>query len=201
MPGNNLLKRGFATKAEQLSIDYRAKLSLQAWSRLDALELADFLHIKVYSACDFIQDPEDLDKLAGINGFDNCGWSALTMPTEAGNRIIIHNPFHSEARQQSDIMHELSHIICEHKQPENSLGQQVPFWMRTYDATQEAEANFLGAALLLSKACLFWALKREMAIDDIARHFVASIEMVNYRLNISGVAKQVTYKKRSARIS
>lgn len=58
---------------------------------------------------------------------------------------------------------------------------------------QEAEAEFLGAALQISKACLFWALKRNMTHAQIATHFNASEDMVKYRINASGVAKQRYY--------
>jgi Zn-dependent peptidase ImmA (M78 family) len=198
MSVQKLFRRGFKKDAENWAIEYRERLALSAWSPLDAFSLAKHLGCAVYPASAFIDNTEELALLAGKNGHDNCGWSALTMENAAGKRVIIYNQNHAAVRQQSDIMHEIAHIICGHKN-DLSLGAiALPFYLRKLDEVQEAEACYLGAALQLSKAGLFWAKKREMSNEAIAGYFNASIEMVNYRLNISGVAKQLSYRRRAA---
>lgn len=189
-------RRGFKKDAEKWAIEYREKLNLGAWAQLDAFRLAKHLNVAIFPASEFATAPDELALLAGEGGRDNCGWSALTMKNIAGDRIIIHNQNHCRARQQSDIMHELAHIICSHEHEYSAEEIALPFFLRKLNEAQEAEAIFLGGALQLSKACLFWAKKRDMSNDAIAEHFNASIEMVNYRMNISGVAKQIAYKKK-----
>ena len=131
----------------------------------------------------------------GDGGFD-CEWSALTMKTRLGNKIIIHNPYHSSGRQQSNIMHELAHIICEHTLPTYDYGFKIPMGMRHYNELQEEEARCLGETIQLPRKALEWATKANMSVPAIANHFLASEEMVSYRLNISGVTRQNHFYKR-----
>ncbi|RZL60264.1 MAG: ImmA/IrrE family metallo-endopeptidase [Pedobacter sp.] len=189
MAKNNFLKHGFKAKAERLALDYRNKLSIKPHGALDAFALASFLKIPVYDASEFLNLPLEKAKLAGI-GDEDCGWSALTMITGAGNRIIIHNPYHTLTRQQSNLMHELSHIICGHE-PGSKYDFLIPLGMRSFNEVHEEEAKCLGAILQLPRVGLIWALKRNMNNSEMSDHFNASQEMVGYRLNTSGVLKQL----------
>lgn len=186
MGTKNILKRGFKAQAERLATKYRNALNIHPCGVLCAFELAKYLNIPIYSATDFINDPKELSMLQGENNIP-CEWSALTLLTKAQNRIIINNPYHAEARKQSDIMHELAHIICGHKREQKEYNFPIPFGMYEYDETQEEEAKCLGATLQLAKPCLFWARKRNMSIENIASHFNASTEMVRYRINMTGI--------------
>jgi Zn-dependent peptidase ImmA (M78 family) len=191
LANQSVFKRGFKAQSERLALEYRSKLSIQAWAPLCAFKLAGFLNIPIFNATDFLTTQAEREMLA-----DDCGWSALTMETAAGNRIIIHNEFHSSARQQSNIMHELAHVICEHKIPPSKYDFPIPIGMRTFDEVQEEEAAWLGSALQIAKPCLLWALKRKLSVSEIASHFNASDEMVSYRIRMSGAAKQSSYQKK-----
>ena len=195
-----LLKRGFKAKAEKLAIEYREKLLLHACAPICAFKLAANLNVPIYSATEFLTLPDEMTRLAASNG-DACGWSALTMTTKANNKIIIHNPYHSAARQQSNIMHELAHIICLHKIKELDHSTPVPIGMRHFDEIEEEEAKCLGATLQISRPALLWSIKRKMNNTEIAAHFNASAEMVAYRLNTSGVTKQSYYINKKNLIS
>ncbi|MNL71025.1 hypothetical protein D3C87_1961100 [compost metagenome] len=92
-------------------------------------------------------------------------------------------------------MHEIAHILCEHKVKELPQGVNLPFGMRDFDQLQEEEAIYLGATLQLSKPCLLWAKKRKMTNDEIASHFNASVEMVNFRMSVTGLNKPFFKKK------
>ncbi|SEP44771.1 ImmA/IrrE family metallo-endopeptidase [Mucilaginibacter sp. OK283] len=192
MAGKDLLKYGFKAKAERLSVEFRTKMSIHPCAPLCAFKLAEHLNIPIYSATEFLNLPNEIDKLSN----ENFGWSALTMVTRANNRIIIHNPYHSQARQQSDIMHELAHAICEHKQSLDIYDFNIPLGMRHFDELQEEEAICLGSTLQIARPGLQWALKRGYTVEQIAHHFNSSVEMATYRLRISGVAKQQAFRSK-----
>jgi Zn-dependent peptidase ImmA (M78 family) len=182
------LKRGFKANAERLADKFRADLNIHACAPLCAFRLAEHLGVAVYSATEIDDSQSSFDVLSGSNGKE-CEWSALTMKTKAGNTIIIYNPFHSTARQQSDVMHELAHVICEHERNDTNNQIILPVGLRSYNPEQEEEAKCLGSTLQLSKPCLLWSKKRNMSNSDIASHFNASLSMVTYRMNITGLSK------------
>jgi Zn-dependent peptidase ImmA (M78 family) len=104
---------------------------------------------------------------------------------------IIHNPTHSPARQQSDLMHEITHEICGHELKElQTVLQGCVIPLRNYDQKQELEAECLGACLQLPKEAIFhyFCIKKNTP-EQISRIFTASKQMVDYRLRISGVLK------------
>ncbi|MEO6328749.1 MAG: ImmA/IrrE family metallo-endopeptidase [Ginsengibacter sp.] len=189
MAAKNILKRGFKANSERLAKQYREKLKIHPCAPLCAFKLAEYLAIPVFSATTFLTLPDEIKLLSGANGKD-CEWSALTMITKAGNRIIIYNNFHSVARQQSDIMHELAHIICNHKRGQIDYDFEIPIGMREFDEEQEEEAKCLGSTLQLATPCLLWASKRSMTTEAIAAYFNASNDMVTYRMNMTGIAKR-----------
>jgi len=190
----SILKRGFKAKAEKIATECREKLNLHACAPICAFKLAHHLKIDIYAASDFFNDEKILQKFSGIDS-EAYGWSALTMITKKGNRIIIHNNFHSPARQQSNIMHEIAHVLCEHKIEKKEYDFNIPLGMRDYDKLQEEEAICLGATLQLSRPCLLWAKKRNLTNDQIADHFNASLEMVKFRISMTGVNKSFFKKK------
>ncbi|MGG7552440.1 ImmA/IrrE family metallo-endopeptidase [Chryseobacterium arthrosphaerae] len=195
MSAKVILQRGFKANAEKIAGDYRNILGKNPWDPLCAFELAKHLEIFIYSATEFIKDAKSIQSLS-TPGKDGSGWSALTMTTEKNNRIIIHNTFHTSARQQSNIMHELSHIICGHKVEDNRL-LNLPIGMRNYNALHEEEANCLGSTIQLPRSALTWAKNKNMNDDSIASYFNASIEMVKYRLRMSGILKQYSHFKKN----
>lgn len=195
MATQTTLIRGFKAKAERIATECREKLAIHPCAPLCAFKLSEFLGIHVYNATEFINDPLELRKLEGIDG-EEYGWSALTMVTKAGNRIIIHNNYHTPARQQSNIMHEIGHILCGHEVKPPPQEMILPLGMRDFNKSQEDEAIYLGATLQLSRPCLQWAKKRNMTTAQIAEHFNASTEMVNFRMGSAGINKQYSYMKK-----
>jgi Zn-dependent peptidase ImmA (M78 family) len=181
-------KRGFKTKSEDIAVQYRSYLNLSAKDPMPAKNLAEHLGIKVLTPHDvFKGNHETLDYL--INSEE---WSALTLPCKSGDRVIIHNSRHSKARQESNIMHEIAHIICEHKAPTNNIG----IVLRDYNEEQEKEAEWLGGCLQLPREALIWALERKMNNDEIAVFFNASNDMVRFRLNKTGAKLQFLNRRR-----
>lgn len=190
---NDFLKRGFKAEAERLSKKFRKDLGLKYYEPLCGFELAEYLNIDVISPENLGLDDDQLDILMGTIK-KSSGWSALTMTDEKNRKVILHNSRSTKARHQSDLMHELAHIICKHiiKPP---TGIVLPSYMRYYDKSQEAEAEYLGSALQLPRECLVWALKKGMTRHDIAENYTASLEMVRFRINSTGVTRQLKYMR------
>lgn len=192
MAHKDILKWGFKASAERTAIEYRKKLSIEPWEPLCAIKLAEHLEVTIYAATEFLSRSDEIRRLSGID--EDCGWSAMTIVTKAGNQIIINNPYNTPARQQSDIMHELAHIICNHKQSFSDYDFEIPLGMRHFDEMQEEEAKCLGSTLQITRPGLLWALKRKYSISEIADHFNSSVEMATYRIRMSGADKQHSYR-------
>jgi len=189
LASKSILERGFKTKAEKIAIECKEKLNLHPCAPICAFKLAEHLKVKIFNPTEFSLSEEEIIKLTG----EDSGWSALTMETKQGNRIIIHNNNHTLARQQSNIMHEIAHILCNHQIEDKYTDMNLPFGMRDFNKLQEEEAICLGSTIQLSKPSLQWALKRNMSPAQIAVHFDASIEMVNFRLRMTGLHRLIKY--------
>lgn len=192
MRSSKKLKRGFKAESERISLSLREAMRLEPYSPLDAFDLANHLKVPIYIPSDFGLSENELEFL-----LNQSGWSALTMINERKKKIIIHNNNHSAARQQSNIMHELSHIICEHSNAvdlEELHNLVLPTYMREYNEEQEAEAEYLGACLQLPRESLLWALANQnMSKQMISQHYTASPQMVTYRINATGMKYQLRY--------
>lgn len=188
-PKKNSFKRGFKTWADKKSIEIRKDLGLNSNDALCAFDLISHLNIPLFVPQDFKElDQKHLDELLG-NGKEH--WSAATIPLKDNKCLIIHNPEHSSQRQQSNLMHELAHVLCEHKVDAEIKETGLAGLLRHHNQEQENEANWFGSCLQLPREALIWALKQKMTETEISNHFNASEEMVKYRINISGVKVQL----------
>jgi Zn-dependent peptidase ImmA (M78 family) len=186
MPTNLKFRYGFKAKAERLSEKYRAELHISKFDPLDAFKLAAHLEIPINNVDDFsgLISEGHLMTLRNTAKF-----SAMWIPNGDGKKIIIHNNYHSEKRQQSNIMHELSHIILEHQISDETAKLCFLYNLPCYNIAQEEEAKYLGGALQLTRPGLLWAIKRKND-EQISDYYNASADMVRYRLNITGVLRQ-----------
>lgn len=186
-------KRGFKKWADDKSIELRQVLELKSNSPICAFDLCEHLKVRLLTPIE-VQglNPEMLKNLTGIG---SSYWSAATIPLNDGNHIVIHNDKHSHARQQSNLMHELAHIICGHKVDKDKLKLGLSGFLRDYNEEQENEAEWLGACLQLPRPALLWALKKGMSEQEIALYYNASVEMTRFRINVTGVRKQIRFAK------
>lgn len=118
-------------------------------------------------------------------------FSAFTIKNYQGSNIIVHNEFHSVGRQQSNQMHEIAHIICEHPLPEPKRLDGFPFLLREYNYQHELEAETLGSVLQVTRKGLLKALKAGMNVDEMANYFHATKGMINFRISMTGVKRQI----------
>ncbi len=185
-------KHGFKKEAEDWGLKIREEMGLSIFSPLDAFDLAKHKKIPVFTFDEILCDLEYERTLLN----NHPSFSALYTVNRNGQKIILYKKTDSSARQQSNIMHEISHILLEHSIPENLLNLASKFGLTYNNELQENEAKFLGGCLQLTKPSLFASLKKNMTHLEIAEKYFASTEMVSYRINISGVQKVKDYQAR-----
>lgn len=177
------LQRGFKSAAEKRAEQVRAELGLDPWDALDPRDVANTLNISVVSASDLV----GLKRLEELEDLQTFAFSAATFEIGA-RKIIVTNPLRTPGRTNSDLAHELAHVLLEHELSEVREVSGVPF--RTCRADQEEEATTLGATLLLPRPLLVAAVRRNSGPSDIASQYGVTVEMARYRYNTTGVAKQ-----------
>ncbi len=178
-------KRGFKANAENTSLTLRKELGLKPFEKLCGFDLASHLAIKV-------TDPLSVglpENEANLLMDKSSGWSAVTVEFSDKKKLIIHNILHSRKRQQSNLMHEMAHILCEHEFPKLCFTDN-DLQMRHYSKEQESEAEWLGGSLQLPRQSLLYWLKKDYSLDEIANYFEASKQMVRFRYNVTGLSKQ-----------
>lgn len=180
-------RRGFKAEAERMDEFYRKSLGLSIFDPLDAFVLASHLGIDIWSVDEMFEGHKDMQQYALLSNPDR--FSAVWTLNWQGEKLIIHNSNHSPGRQQSNLMHELAHIILGHKIPNEKAKLCSEFGLHYYNPTHELEAKFLGGCLQLTKPALLWGKKQRLTDNQIAARFNASEEMVRYRLDVSGVNK------------
>ncbi len=182
------MQRGFKTWAEKRSSYQRGLLGLRPISQLPARLLADKLGVCVLQPTEIPGiTPEVINHL--LNG-DPDSWSALSF-SRNNCIVLIHNSTHSPRRQESDIMHELAHLLCKHK-PANLLQLSADsFAVRTFSTTQEEEAAWLGGCLQIPRVALLWAIRHGMDNRALVNYFGASLDLVNYRRRVTGIDRQL----------
>lgn len=172
---------------------FRVDLNRKPYEPLPASLLADHLKLEIVTPKEILGiSSEALRTLVNTDE-----WSALTLPCKSGKSLIIHNDSHSTYRQESNLMHELAHNICGHETSKSQQINGLGLLLREYNEQQEREAEWLGGCLQLPRTALVWALNKKMTYEEISEHFKASDNMVRFRINTTGVKKQIGYWKRN----
>lgn len=184
-----LFVRGFKSRCENTAIQVRSHLGLKDTDPLPARELAKYLNVFIWELANVPGLPrETLRYLQSTEGDE---WSAVTVRSGTKD-IIVLNPSHSVARQSNDLMHEQAHIILNHESSQIIVSDNTGIGFRTFDKRQEAEADWLGACLLLPRPAIAATHCQKMDIEAAADYFGVSKELYKYRLRITGVEKQLS---------
>ena len=182
------LKRGFKAEAERIAERLRQEIGLAKDDAIDITHLAKRMNVSIVSA-DELVDIERLEELERIQTF---AFSACTFHID-GRDIIVTNPIRLPARRNSDVAHELAHLISKHDLTEIRIVAGMPF--RTCRPDQEEEATTLGGTLLLPRPLLLKAAHAGLDVAGIARRFQVTDEMARYRYNSTGIGRQVADRK------
>jgi hypothetical protein len=191
------LPRGFQTRAEKLSLTIRERLGLRPTHTCPARRVAELYGYSVTSVGaligliqsgfedSFISSDRVLDDLLRINGLEFSGMMALFR----SQKMIFYNDQESSERQESVIMHEMAHALCEH--PGDDLQLNSVMGMRQHDSSHEEQARWLGGVLQIPDVGLFWYAKNGYSLEAIARAYSSSIEMARYRWNACGISARL----------
>ncbi|WP_412521327.1 ImmA/IrrE family metallo-endopeptidase [Actinomadura madurae] len=99
-------------------------------------------------------------------------FSAASFHLPGDRVVIVCNPLNDPARTNSDIAHEIAHILLRHEVRElQTLGGNVFF---TCDPDQEEEANWLAGCLLLPRQILLREAFANAPADHIAAKYQVS---------------------------
>ena len=185
------LPRGFKAAAERTAKEVRSELGIAEHAAIDICAVAEHRRIRVVSAAELV-DEERLEEIESIQAY---AFSACTF--EVNDRhVIVFNPLRSQERTNSDIAHELSHLLLKHELGEVQYLHGVPF--RTCRADEEEQATALGGTILLPRPLLIREARRGSNIEAIARAYSVAEEMARFRWNTTGVAKQVTAGRKNS---
>lgn len=179
--------RGFKTWAENTSIALRSRLGIKDTDPLPPTIIAEHLGVRLWTPSEVPGLPvETRNYLLSAAGDE---WSAVAVRVGPVDVIIV-NSSHSQARRASDVMHELSHIMCRHEPAQVLLSTATGLGLRTFNVTQEAEANWLAGCLLLPRTALVRCSRMKLTKQEACAIYGVSVDLYTYRLNITGVNRQ-----------
>lgn len=180
-------ERGFKSSwCENTAESIRSRMGFAKNDPLSPYDLASYLEVKIIKLGDIPGlSQETIEHLSSAKGNE---WSAVTVHCN-GLVVVVVNPSHSDARQASDLMHELAHIIRGHKPSQVHI--QGSFAIRDFNQLQEAEADWLAGCLLLPRSALFNSGYKGEELDEAIKRFGVSKSLFIYRMNKTGVKRQL----------
>lgn len=182
------MRRGFKARCEETARRYRKRLGVSPEEALPYRRLADELDVILWTPADV----PDLDAgtVRELSMTDAAGWSAVTVTLD-GRHVVVVNSAQDARRIPNSIVHELAHIILGHSAARVDISEDGHLWLSTHSLEQESEADWLAATLLLPRDGLLPWFARRRDIGAIADRFKVSRELVRWRLNTTGVVRQV----------
>lgn len=191
-----MLRRGFKAQSERRSAETRRQFGLSADAPLPARRVAADFDILIWSEREIAGLSDD--DLIQLTVTDPDSWSAFTMRVGEKHLIVV-NSSQSDARQNSVIMHELSHILLGHELTSASLTPDGHFVPTSYNQDQEDEADWLAGTLLLPRPALLKIRKLGLSDSEARNQFLVSGQMLKWRFRMTGVDYQVANARRRAR--
>lgn len=167
----------FKNRCEAIAVEQRRQLELRAYDPLPAERLLEHLN-------GIALLPNQFSKLPPASVavlMKNNDWSAGIIMRHP--LVIVYNPAHPPARHQSNLMHEFAHVLLDHPLIDFNPVTGLPRRKAQY----EDEANYLGGCLQIPRLGLQATVQRGYTQEQIAEHFGASVAMVRFRCNMTGI--------------
>lgn len=180
--------RGFKVECERLVARLRDEMGVHISAPLDMEATASYLEIPVHP----------LSKLLEVSGRERtcprmgeiyCKVSALTV-FDSCHRTIVYNDEHPLPRHRSNMAHEFAHALLGHPPLASGAGVAA-------EQLNEKEAAWLGGVLMLTGEQARAVVLGGQNLVSAAAHFQISPEMLRFRLNVTGAAKQVAERRRA----
>ena len=184
------LRRGFKAEAERLAKDIWREMSLTSNDRMDAVKLAEHVGCIVRPADALV----DITKLEELYRIQDDAFFACTFELSGDRYAIVFNPLMSNTRRNSDVAHEVAHIVLDHSMSRLERVGDVAFL--SCNKQQEEEAAWLSGCILLPRFALLHDLRKRRQPVAIAKRRGLSVDMVEYRLRVTGVARQLAAERR-----
>ena len=191
------MRRGFKAEAERLAERTRTDMGLRPHEPLDIRQLAKHLNVEVIPADQLV----DRARLEELERLQPGAFSAATFHLPDGRTVAVYNPYNdpehtnSDRRTNSDIGHELAHILLDHDVRE--IQQLAGHTFITCNPEQEQEATWLAGCLLLPRSLLLREAYAGTSAEAIAAKYQVSEHMARFRLNTSGVLLQARRARRN----
>jgi Zn-dependent peptidase ImmA (M78 family) len=187
------LRYGFKAQAERISAAARQALNISAIGPLDAKRYAEHLGVQILTIEELDLSDDARRQLLDV---DPSSWSGMVI-RESGLIGVLINPTHSPERQDSTMMHELSHIVLKHAPIRVDVSSAGILLVSEYSAHDEDEANWLAGALLLPRDTLKRYREKGWPAAKIIAHFGVSQDMYNWRIRMTGVDVQMRRSRAS----
>jgi Zn-dependent peptidase ImmA (M78 family) len=161
-------------------------MGLPSTAPLAGRQLANHLGVELLEPNQIVGLPPD----ARLQLLENDPWDWSAAALEVNGRVtVIFNPRKSDGRKQSDIVHELAHLILGHEPARVVFSEDGQIGTRTFDQKQD-EANWLAWALLLPREALVSARQSRMVNAQIASADGVTETLVSFQLRMTGVNVQ-----------
>lgn len=169
-------RQGFKAESNRIALRVREQMGLSPIDAIDPAAVCTHFDIELIKLSEIDSDSQFL-------GVDNSPFSAVTVPRGIAT-AIVHNDSHHPYRQSSNICHELAHCFLGHK----CTPPLTPGGERARDGGIEAEANFLGGALLIPNEAAIYILRSGL-LPQAQGLYGVSAQMLEYRLRMSGAQR------------
>jgi Zn-dependent peptidase ImmA (M78 family) len=182
-------RRGFKSEANWYAREMRVELGLAPHAPLCPRKLAHHLEYTIVELSSLANsEAAAVSYLMSKKGQGE--FSAITLKGEQ-QTSIVHNDAHHPRRQASNIAHELAHGLLMHPFAP-LIGQNGA---RIYDGDMEAEANWLGPALLVSEEAAMFIAERGHPHEMTCKEYGVSQEVLLMRLQVTGALIRLSRRR------
>ena len=185
------MRRGFKSECESIATAVRTEMGLAAHAPLNSTHLAEHLGIPVHPLS-ALHGSSVSGAIQHVRGNNNVLSAMTIFPAwPKHHRLVIFNDANSDARQNSDVAHELAHGLLLHE-PKCPIVNGC----RDYSSADEEEAAWLSGCLLVPREAALVVAMNQTPMGVAAIEYGVSTQMMTYRVNSTGARRQAEASRR-----